>query len=167
MLEDGRFHHEESYASERAHRPTTIDLWHNVRSVIDPTWEAAYRQSEGQLALGGRLELHLDDGRVIASEKAVADAHTHGVYPMDRAGYQAKFRTLAGPVLEPSELEAFLALVDDLPGASPEALGRLNPSLPVGNVQPDRPDGRGIFDHGLDGPSAYGTPFSTPPVTRP
>ena len=148
-LEDGRFHHEESYTAERAHRPSTMDLWRHVRSVIDPAWEAAYRQPAGTPALGGRLELHLDDGQVIAGEKAVADAHTHGARPMDRAGYQAKFRTLAGPVLEPNELEAFLTLVDALPGASPAMLSRLNPSLPVGQVPFDRPDGRGIFDHGL------------------
>ena len=149
-LEDGRFHHEHSYTPERAHRSTTIDLWHKVHSVIDPTWEALYRQArQDQPALGGRLELHLDDGRVIAGEKAVADAHTHGAHPMDRAGYREKFRTLASPVLEPSVFEGFLTLAHELPDASPEALGRLNPSLPAGKVQPDRPDGRGIFDHGL------------------
>jgi 2-methylcitrate dehydratase len=149
-LEDGRFHHEHSYTHERAHQPTTIGLWHKVRSVVDPTWEALYHQArDNQPALGGRLELHLDDGRVIASEKAVADAHTHGTHPMDRVGYREKFRTLASPVLEHSVLEAFLTLADELSGASPEALGRLNPPLPVGKVEPDRPDGRGIFDHGL------------------
>ena len=120
-----------------------------VRSVIDPTWEALYRQTGGEPALGGRLELHLDDGRVIAGEKAVADAHTHGAHPMDRDGYREKFRTLASPMLESSVLEAFLTLADELPGASPEALDRLNPSLPAGKVRPERPDGRGIFDHGL------------------
>jgi len=149
-LEDGRFHHEHSYTSERAHRPTTIDLWHKVRSVIDPAWEALYRQARRERpALGGRLELHLDDGRVIAGEKAVADAHTHGAHPMDRTGYREKFRTLASPVLEPGVLEAFLTLAHDLPSAPPEALGWLNPALPAGTVQPDQPDGSGIFDHGL------------------
>ena len=148
-LEDGWFHHDESYTAERAHRPVTIDLWRQVRSVIDPAWDAAHRQTAGTPALGGRLELHLDDGRIIAGEKAVADAHTHGARPMDREGYRAKFRSLASPVLEASELEAFLSLVDVLPEASPEMLDRLNPLLPVGNVQLDRPDGSGIFDHGL------------------
>jgi len=46
-------------------------------------------------------------------------------------------------------LEAFLSLVDGLPDATPEALSRLNPPLPPGRLHTDKPDGRGIFDHGL------------------
>jgi 2-methylcitrate dehydratase len=149
-LEDGCFHHEHSYAYERAHRPETIDLWHRVHSVIDPSWEALYRQALlDRPALGGRLELHLNDGPVISGEKAVADAHTRGARPMDQAGYVAKFRTLAGPVLESEVLQAFLRLVHGLPDATPEALSLLNPPLPSGRLQADKLDGMGIFDHGL------------------
>ena len=149
-LEDGGFHHEHSYAYERAHRLETIDLWHKVHSVIDPSWDALYRQALlDRPALGGRLAIHLNDGRVISGEKAVADAHTHGARPMDHAGYVAKFRTLAGPVLASEVLEAFLSLVYGLPDATPEALSRLNPPLPPGRLHTDKPDGRGIFDHGL------------------
>ena len=149
-LEDGGFHHEHSYAYARAHRPATIDLWHKVHSVIDPAWEALYRQAlPDRPALGGRLAIHLNDGRVISGEKAVADAHTHGARPMDHAGYVAKFRALAGPVLASEVLEAFLRLVDGLPEATPEALSRLNPPLPPGRLHADTLDGRGIFDHGL------------------
>jgi 2-methylcitrate dehydratase len=68
---------------------------------------------------------------------------------MDHAGYVAKFRTLAGPVLAPEALEAFLSLADGLSAATPEALSRLNPPLPPGRLHADTPDGRGIFDHGL------------------
>src|SRR5262249_55672493 len=129
-LEDGCFHHERSYAYERAHRPATIALWRRVHSVIDPAWDALYRQALlHRPALGPRLAIELNDGRVISGEKAVGDAHTHGARPMDHAGYVAKFRTLAGPVLASEELEAFLSLVDGLSAATPEALSRLNPPL--------------------------------------
>jgi len=149
-LEDGCFHHEHSYAYERAHRPETIDLWHRVHSVIDPSWDALYRQAlPDRPALGGRLAIHLRDGRVISGDKAVADAHTHGARPMDHAGYVAKFRTLAVPVLAPEVLEDFLRLVDGLSDATPEALSRLNPPLPPGRLHAAKLDGRGIFDHGL------------------
>jgi 2-methylcitrate dehydratase len=118
--------------------------------VIDPSWDALYRQALlDRPALGGRLAIHLKDGRVISGEKAVADAHPHGARPMDHAGYVAKFRTLAGPVLASEVLEAFLRLVDGLPEATPEALSRLNPPLPPGRLHTDKLDGRGIFDHGL------------------
>jgi 2-methylcitrate dehydratase len=99
--------------------------------------------------LGGRLELHLDDGRVIAGEKPVADAQIGGARTMDKAGYEQKFRALAGPVVDTEVLEAFLALAHQLPGASPEAVCQLNPPLPRGKLQPDRPDGKGIYDHGV------------------
>ena len=130
--------------------PATIALWRRVHSVIDPAWEALYRQAlPDRPALGGRLEIHLNDGRVISGEKAVADAHTHGARPMDHAGYVAKFRGLAGPMLASEVLEAFLHLVHRLPEATPEALSRLNPPLPSGRLHADTLDGRGIFDHGL------------------
>lgn len=147
-LEDGWFHHERSYAHERAHRPGTIALWRKIRSVVDPLWEAAYRLARPERpALGGRLELHLDDGRVIAGEKPVADAQIGGARTMDRSGYEHKFRALAGPVVAAEVLEAFLALAHQLPGASPEAVCKLNPPLPGGKLRPDRPDSKGIYDH--------------------
>ncbi len=144
-LEDGWFHHERSYTHERTHRPSTVALWQRIRSVVDPGWEAKYRQAPPERpALGGRLELHLDDGRVIAGEKPVADAQIGGARTMNRAGYEQKFRSLASPVLDVEGLEAFLALVHELPKASPEALCRLNPTA---KVPPDRPGTTAIYDH--------------------
>ena len=118
--------------------------------MIDHAWDALDRQALlDRPALGGRLTIHLNDGRVISGEKAVADAHTRGARPMDHAGYVAKFRTLAGPMLASEVLEAFLSLVDGLPDATPEALSQLNPPLPPGRLHANKSDGRGIFDHGL------------------
>ena len=146
-LEDGWFHHERSYAHERSHRPGTIALWQKIRSVADPLWEARYRQARPERpALGGRLELHLDDGRVIAGEKLVADAQIGGARTMDRPAYERKFRALAGPVLDAEMLEAFLALAHRLPDASPEAICQLNPALPKGKLRSARADGKGIYD---------------------
>jgi hypothetical protein len=84
---------------------------------------------------------------VIAGEKHIADAQVGGIRTMDQAGYEQKFRALAGPVLDAEALEAFLALAHELPHASPEALCRLNLVLPRGAVRPDRTDGKGIYDH--------------------
>lgn len=151
-LEDGSFHHERSYAHSRAHRPGTIALWRKVHSVVDPVWEAQHRQARPERpALGGQLELHLDDGRVIAGEKPIADAQIGGARTMDRTGYEAKFRALAGPVMDAGALEAFLALAYQLSGASSEALRRLNPSC---TLPPDRPAGKGIYDHDITASSA-------------
>lgn len=149
-LEDGWFHHERSYSHERAHRPSTVALWRKVRSVLDPVWDAKYRQAPPeQPALGGRMELHLDDGRVIGADKAVADAQVGGARTMDRSGYEQKFRTLAAPMLDARVMDDFLALARRLPGLPPEAVCRLNPGLPAGQLRSDRPDGKGIYDHGV------------------
>jgi hypothetical protein len=78
----------------------------------------------------------------------MADAQIGGARTLDRAGYEQKFRTLAGPVMDAGALEAFLALAHELPGATPAALCALNPALPRGRVRVDRPDGKGIYDHG-------------------
>ena len=160
-LEDGWFHHERSYAHERTHRPGTIALWRKIRSIADPVWEARYRQAPPERpALGGRLELHLDDGRVIAGEKPVADAQIGGARTLDRAGYEQKFRALAAPVLGADALESFLALTHQLSGASPQALLRLNPALPTGRFEIERPDGKGIYDHDV-GDSGKSVPAGT------
>ncbi|GKT31422.1 2-methylcitrate dehydratase, partial [Aduncisulcus paluster] len=41
-LEDGTWHHERSYAPERAHRPETIELWNKISTVEDPEWTRRY-----------------------------------------------------------------------------------------------------------------------------
>ncbi len=39
-LQDRAWHHERSYAPERAARPDTVALWHRIRTVEDPDWTA-------------------------------------------------------------------------------------------------------------------------------
>ena len=149
-LEDGWFHHERSYTHERAHRPATIDLWRKVRSVADPDWDARHRHATpDRPVLGGRMELHLDDGQVIGADKPMADAQVGGAHTMDRAGYERKFRSLAATVLDSEILEGFLTLTDELPTASPESLFRLNPQARAGAVNCDELVGTGIYDFGL------------------
>ncbi|MGI9438048.1 MAG: MmgE/PrpD family protein, partial [Geminicoccaceae bacterium] len=41
-LQDGVWHHETSYAPERASRPDTVALWQKVRTVSDPVWTGAF-----------------------------------------------------------------------------------------------------------------------------
>ncbi len=40
-LEDGRWHHVDSYLPARAHRPSTVALWRKVRTVEDPAGRRA------------------------------------------------------------------------------------------------------------------------------
>ena len=122
-LQDGGWHHETSYAAQRAKQPDTIALWHKISTVEDSTWTARYHSHDPrQKAFGGRVVVTLDDGRVIEDEIAVADAHPLGAQPFVRADYISKFRTLAEAVVSTSEQLRFLETVDRLANLKPHEL---------------------------------------------
>ncbi|MFF9044507.1 MmgE/PrpD family protein [Streptomyces parvulus] len=129
-LEDGTWHHERSYAPERAARPETVELWRRITTVEDPEWTRRYHDPDpDRRAFGGRAVITLDDGAVIEDELGVADAHPAGARPFDRAGYVGKFRTLAeGVVAEPAQ-EAFLDTAARLAELSPAGLDGLFPAV--------------------------------------
>jgi 2-methylcitrate dehydratase len=133
-LQDGRWHHVDSYAPERAQRPDTVELWHKVTTVEDAEWTRRYHSIDpAEKAFGGRVEITLTDGTTVVDEIAVADAHPLGARPFARADYVAKFRTLAEGVLDEAEIERFLALAQRLPQLTATEVGQLNvvaPSVP-------------------------------------
>ncbi|MEO7147488.1 MAG: MmgE/PrpD family protein, partial [Terrimesophilobacter sp.] len=125
-LQDGEWHHERSYAPERANRPDTIALWNTVTTTEDAEWTRRYHSIDpNEKAFGGRVVITMRDGSTIVDEIAVADAHPLGARPFAREQYVAKFRTLAENVLEQEEIERFLALVQRLPELAPDELGGL------------------------------------------
>jgi 2-methylcitrate dehydratase len=126
-LQDGRWHHEDSYAPDRAARPDTVALWHKVTTLEDPEWTRRYHSLDiAEKAFGGRVEITLTDGTVITDEIAVADAHPLGARPFARADYIAKLRMLAAGIVEDAEIDRFLAAVEQVPDLPAGSLGRLN-----------------------------------------
>ena len=141
-LQDGAWHHERSYARERATRPDTVALWHKIRTVEDPEWTRRYHHPDPERrAFGGRVVITLDDGSVIEDELVVADAHPHGAHPFGRQDYIAKFRTLADGIVDPGEQDRFLALVQRLPELTPDEVGRLSFAVAPGRLGPAPPEG--------------------------
>ncbi|QBR75233.1 MmgE/PrpD family protein [Microbacterium sediminis] len=125
-LQDGGWHHVDSYAPERAQRPDTVELWHKVTSALDDEWTRRYHSEDpDEKAFGGRVEIRLADGSTIVEEIAVADAHPLGARPFARADYVRKFRLLAEPALEPAEIERFLDLAQRLPELTADEVRRL------------------------------------------
>ncbi len=115
-LQDGEWHHERSYAPERANRPDTIALWQRVTTEEDAEWTRRYHSLDpAEKAFGGRVEIELTDGTRIVEEIAVADAHPLGARPFGREQYVGKFRALAAGVLAEKEIERFLDLAQRLP----------------------------------------------------
>jgi 2-methylcitrate dehydratase len=126
-LQDGAWHHVESYAPERAGRADTVDLWHKVTTEEDPEWTRRYHSLDiAEKAFGGSVEITLTDGTVIRDEIAVADAHPLGARPFAREQYVNKLRTLAAGLVEDAEIDRFLAAVERLPELAAGELDQLN-----------------------------------------
>jgi 2-methylcitrate dehydratase len=126
-LQDGAWHHVDSYAPDRAARPDTVDLWQKVTTEEDPEWTRRYHSLDiNEKAFGGSVEITLADGTAITDQIAVADAHPLGARPFAREQYITKFRTLAAGLVEDTEIERFLAAVERLPELGPGELDQLN-----------------------------------------
>lgn len=114
-LEDGGWHHEKSYAPERASREKTIALWHKISTVEDPEWTRRYHSHDPkEKAFGGRVVVTLKGGSTVSDELAVADAHPLGTRPFKRADYVRKFRTLSDGIIVQAEQDRFIATVERL-----------------------------------------------------
>ncbi|MBM4695607.1 MmgE/PrpD family protein [Rhodococcus hoagii] len=125
-LQDGTWHHERSYAPERAQRPDTIELWKKISTAEDPEWTRRYHSTDpDEKAFGARAEVTLRSGEVIVDELAIADAHPLGARPFARDQYIAKFRTLAEGVVDPAEQDRFLDAAQRTPDLKAGELNQL------------------------------------------
>ncbi len=115
-LQDGAWHHVDSYTPERAGRDDTVALWHRITNGRGCRMTRRYHSEDpNEKAFGGRVVITLTDGSVVEDEIAVADAHPLGARPFVREDYVRKFRLLAEPVLTAEEIERFLDLAQRLP----------------------------------------------------
>ena len=134
-LQDGRWHHIDSYTPRRAQRPDTVRLWHKIETAEDPEWTRRYHSEDpNEKAFGGRVQIFLRDGTVIEDELAVANAHPLGARPFQRPDYIRKFQTLTDGLISAREANRFLAAVQDLAALPAGGLGALNVALPAGRV---------------------------------
>ncbi|MBW9094443.1 MmgE/PrpD family protein [Microbacterium jejuense] len=144
-LQDGGWHHVDSYLPSRAGRPDTVELWHRITTAEDPEWTRRYHSDDpNEKAFGGRAVITLKDGTVIEDEIAVADAHPLGARPFAREDYVRKFRLLAEPVLAADEIERFLDLAQRLPDLSAEEVQQLTIVADFG-VLAGAPAPKGLF----------------------
>lgn len=144
-LQDGAWHHVDSYLPERAARPDTVELWRKITTAEDAEWTRRYHSEDpDEKAFGGRVEIVLIDGTTVVDEIAVADAHPLGARPFARENYVRKFRLLAEPVLASEEIERFLELAQRLPELSADEVGQLNIVAKVG-ILAAAPAPKGLF----------------------
>lgn len=136
-LQDGAWHHVNSYTSERASRPDTVRLWKCVTTLEDPQWTSRYHSLDlDEKAFGGRAEITLADGSIIVKEISVANAHPLGAHPFSRVDYIEKLRTLAEGIIDEEEIVRFLGVVQRLPSLQFGELDALNIVASEGVINP-------------------------------
>ena len=142
-LQDGTWHHVDSYAPKRAQRADTVALWHKIETREDPEWTSRYHATDpAEKAFGARVEVVLKNGETIVDELAIANAHPLGAHPFGRADYIRKFETLTDGIIMPRESARFLEAVQNLPRLAAGELANLNVSVPATRLQTGKP---GIF----------------------
>lgn len=146
-LEDGYWHHVDSYTPARAQKPATVELWNKISTTEEEKWTVLYHDEQNK-AFGGRVEVFMKDGRKISEELALADAHSKGRAPWKRPDYINKFMTLTDGVVDPSEQKRFIALVERLPELSADEVKELNVVIAKNQLQKN--PRTGIFDYVTD-----------------
>lgn len=145
-LQDGIWHHEASYAPDRASRADTVRLWRKIQTHDDPGWNRRFSEPPPlDKDHGARVVITFVDGSTVADEIAVANAHPRGATPWSRKNYISKFDSLAEGVISDPERARFLGLVARLGALSHEELVGLTPVLPDGRLSAASRSASGLF----------------------
>jgi 2-methylcitrate dehydratase len=145
-LQDGKWHHVNSYTKERAQRADTVRLWQKIRTVEDAQWTQRYHDPDpNKKCFGARVEIHFNDGTQVVDELGVANAHPAGAKPFARADYIRKFDELTLELIGSDERNRFLELVQNLPKLSASEVGQLNVTVLNPLMKANQADLKGIF----------------------
>ncbi len=145
-LQDGKWHHVNSYTPERAKRPDTVKLWHKISTVESPEWTHLYHDPDpDKKSFGARIVIQFKNGDVLEDEISLANAHPAGAKPFSRPDYIKKFDTLTSSIIEAKERSRFLGLVQDLPDLTSDDIKGLNVQVPLHRLMNHEKDNRGIF----------------------
>jgi len=145
-LQDGTWHHVNSYSPERAQRADTVRLWHKIKTVEDKAWTEMYHDpNPDKKRFGGRVEIIMKNGETIVDELGVANAHPAGAKPFKRADYIRKFDTLTADIITKEERNRFISLVERLPELTAVEVQQLNVQIPIDKLVNNKRDNKGIF----------------------
>ena len=126
-LEDGKWHHVNSYTPRRANKKSTVQLWRKIKTFEDKKWTKRYHNPDpNKKGFGGRVIIKMKDGSKIEDEIFVADAHPSGDKPFERSNYIEKFQTLTEGIITSKESERFLKSVQNLRKLKSGELTKLN-----------------------------------------
>jgi len=144
-LEDGKWHHIDSYTPKRANTKSTIELWKKIKTFEDKKWTKKYHDpNPNKKCFGGKVIIKMKDGSKIVEEISVADAHPNGKNPFKRKDYINKFKTLTNGIIETNESERFLNDVQNLRNLKKSELQKLNIKV-KSDLQKNTGSNKGIF----------------------
>ncbi len=144
-LEDGKWHHVDSYTPERANTKSTVELWKKIKTFEDKKWTKKYHDpNPNKKCFGGKVLIKMKNGSKIVEEISVADAHPNGRNPFKRKDYIKKFKTLTNGIIESSESERFLNDVQNLRNLNKSELQKLNIKV-KSELQKNTGSNKGIF----------------------
>jgi len=114
-LEDGKWHHVNSYTPARANKKSTVELWQKIKTFEDKEWTQKYHDPDpNKKCFGGRVIIKMKDGKQIEDKISVADAHPNGNKPFKRSNYIEKFKTLTDGIIGSKESKRFIQDVENL-----------------------------------------------------
>ena len=126
-MEDGKWHHVNSYTPERAHKKSTVEIWQKIKTFEDKKWTKKYHEpNPKKKCFGGRVVIKMKDGSKMEDRLGTADAHPNGKRPFKRENYIKKFKTLTANTISNKESDRFLNDVQRLKEINQSELHKLN-----------------------------------------
>ena len=143
-LEDGGWHHINSYTKKRSNKKSTIRLWQKIKTYEDKMWTKKYHDPDPKKrCFGGKIILDMKDGTRVIDSLERANAHPNGLNPFKRSDYIEKFLTLTDGIINTNESKKFLRNVQNLKKIKSGGLHKLN--IEIDERKLKKNNIRGIF----------------------
>ena len=141
-LEDGSWHHVDSYTKKRAKRKSTIKIWHSIETHEDKKWTARYHHPDPEKkCFGAKVVITMKNGKKYTEQLERADAHPYGARPFIRKNYIDKFMTLTKNIISKKESKRFLNIAQNLKKLKSGQLKKLNVVINKSKLKRNRKEG--------------------------
>ena len=141
-LEDGKWHHVNSYRKNRARRKSTIKIWKSIKTHEDKKWTKKYHDpNPKKKCFGAKVVITMKNGKKYTEQLERADAHPYGSRPFVRKNYIDKFITLTKNIISEKESKRFLKTVQNIKKLKSGQLKKLNISINKSKIKRNKKEG--------------------------
>ena len=103
-----------------------------------------HHEDPAKRSFGGKVIIELENGEKVIDELERANAHPAGAKPFVRANYIQKFDSLTSGIIEQTERDRFIGLVENLENLSADEIQQLNVQVKPEILSSVKPK-KGIF----------------------